>query len=216
MIGSLRGTLGECSIRSAGPMEVVVDVRGVGYRVLMGSSALAALGPEGSDVSIHVHTHLREDALVLYGFVSKAERDCFEALISVRTVGPGVALAMLSVHSPGSLRRIVSIKDVDALRLVPGIGAKTAARLVIELESKLDDFYEFGGSEESSGDQRVDGAASRRATAALPSVREDLRSALASLGYGPDEIRYAESVVSMDGPVGDVLKLALRELAARR
>ena len=216
MIGSLRGTLGEYSIRSAGPMDVVVDVHGVGYRVLMASSAVAGLGAEGSDVSIHVHTHVREDALVLYGFVSKAERDCFEALISVRTVGPGVALAMLSVHSPGALRRIVSIKDVDALRLVPGIGAKTAARLVIELESKLDDFYDVGGSDGRSDEQRVDGTAGRRPTLSLTSVREDVRSALASLGYGPDEIRYAESVVSMDGPVADVLKLALRELAARR
>ena len=85
-----------------------------------------------------VHTHVREDAIVLFGFASRDERDCFEALIATHGVGPAVALAILSVHSPSHLRRAIASDDVDALTLVPGIGKKTAARLLIELKARLD------------------------------------------------------------------------------
>lgn len=216
MIGSLRGILEGGWARPGGLVEVIVDVHGVGYRVLMAAAGAASLGPSGSEVLLHIHTHVREDALVLYGFSSRQERACFESLIAVRTVGPGVALAMLSVHSPGALRRAVARKDVDALKLVPGIGAKTAARLVVELESKLDDFDDFEGiGGVRDGSAYADGGR-EHGESSTSSVREDLRSALAALGYGSDEIRYAESVVSMDGSAGEVLKQALRELGARR
>ncbi len=216
MIGSLRGSLGDWWRRPGGLVEVLVDVSGVGYRVTMAEQALSSLGPLGSEVLLHVHTHVREDALILYGFVTKDQRACFEALISVRTVGPGVALAMLAVHTPDALRRAVGAKDIDALRLVPGIGAKTAARLVVELDAKLDDFVDnpVVGSREGapvSGGIGVVGA-----LGSPPSVREDVRGALDALGYGADEIRYAESVVNFEGPVQEVLRMALRELGARR
>lgn len=216
MIGSLRGTLGDWWRRPGGLVEVLVDVGGVGYRVTMVEQDVASMGQLGSEVSLQVHTHVREDALILYGFVTKEQRACFEALISVRTVGPGVALSMLAVHTPGALRRAVAARDVDALRLVPGIGAKTAARLVVELEAKLDDFDDTpagvsGGVAPSAG-----GVGGVGVLGAPASVREDLRAALAALGYGADEIRYAESTVSVDGPVQEVLRMALRELGARR
>lgn len=216
MIGSLRGTLSDWWRRAGGLVEVLVDVGGVGYRVTMAEQAAASLGPVGSEVSLHVHTHVREDALILYGFVTNEQRACFEALISVRTVGPGVALSMLAVHTPGALRRAVAARDVDALRLVPGIGAKTAARLVVELDAKLDDFDDTsaGGSRQGAPERGGLGVAGMAGAPA--SVREDLRGALSALGYGADEIRYAESVVSVEGPVQEVLKMALRELGARR
>jgi len=216
VIGSLRGTLSDWWRRAGGLVEVLVDVGGVGYRVTMAEQAAASLGPVGSEVSLHVHTHVREDALILYGFVTNEQRACFEALISVRTVGPGVALSMLAVHTPGALRRAVAARDVDALRLVPGIGAKTAARLVVELDAKLDDFDDTsaGGSRQGAPERGGLGVAGMAGAPA--SVREDLRGALSALGYGADEIRYAESVVSVEGPVQEVLKMALRELGARR
>jgi len=216
VIGSLRGTLSDWWRRAGGLVEVLVDVGGVGYRVTMAEQAAASLGPVGSEVSLHVHTHVREDALILYGFVTNEQRACFEALISVRTVGPGVALSMLAVHTPGALRRAVAARDVDALRLVPGIGAKTAARLVVELDAKLDDFDDTsaGGSRQGAPERGGLGVAGMAGAPA--SVREDLRGALSALGYGADEIRYAESVVRVEGPVQEVLKMALRELGARR
>jgi len=216
VIGSLRGTLSDWWRRAGGLVEVLVDVGGVGYRATMAEQAAASLGPIGSEVSLHVHTHVREDALILYGFVTNEQRACFEALISVRTVGPGVALSMLAVHTPGALRRAVAARDVDALRLVPGIGAKTAARLVVELDAKLDDFDDTsaGGSRQGAPERGGLGVAGMPGAPA--SVREDLRGALSALGYGADEIRYAESVVSVEGPVQEVLKMALRELGARR
>jgi Holliday junction DNA helicase RuvA len=216
VIGSLRGTLSDWWRRAGGLVEVLVDVGGVGYRVTMAEQAAASLGPVGSEVSLHVHTHVREDALILYGFVTNEQRACFEALISVRTVGPGVALSMLAVHTPGALRRAVAARDVDALRLVPGIGAKTAARLVVELDAKLDDFDDTSAGGSRQGAPERGGLGVPGMPGAPASVREDLRGALAALGYGADEIRYAESVVSVEGPVQEVLKMALRELGARR
>ncbi|HLH46447.1 MAG TPA: Holliday junction branch migration protein RuvA, partial [Acidimicrobiales bacterium] len=135
MIGSLRGTLADRRPRGDHALELLVEVHGVGYRVLA-SSRLA--GAElGAPLFLHVHTHVREDALVLYGFPSRDELDCFEALIAAHGVGPAVALSVLGVHTPGALRRAVATQDIDALTLVPGIGRKTAARLALDLASHL-------------------------------------------------------------------------------
>ena len=102
------------------------------------AGALGQIGAPGSPAFLHVHTHVREDAIVLYGFPSRDERACFEALIGAHGVGPAVALALLSVHSPAALQRAVLADDTDALMLVPGIGKKTATRLLIELKARLD------------------------------------------------------------------------------
>ena len=137
--------------------EVLVEVGGVGYRVLVPAGAIGQLGPPGSSTFLHVHTHVREDAIVLYGFPTREERGCFELLIGAHGVGPAVALALLSVHSPAALQRAVHSDDADALMLVPGIGRKTATRLLVELKSRLDvDFDEsdlrvVGGPANGSG-----------------------------------------------------------------
>jgi holliday junction DNA helicase RuvA len=205
MIGSLRGVLLDRSGRKDGSGEVLVEVSGVGYRIVVPGGALTQLGELGAGVFLHVHTHVREDALLLYGFPTKDERVCFEALIAAHGVGPAVALGLLSVHSPNALRRAVAGDDIDALTLVPGIGPKTAARLLVELKSHLD--LDPDGVELALIGVRPDGAGV---------VRGEVRAALAGLGYGPDEIRMALGRLPEAGAVEDLLRQALHELSAVR
>ena len=197
MIGSLRGVVLDRS-----PRDVLLEVGGVGYRLSVPISTLAVL-ELGSPAFLHVHTHVREDAIVLYGFASRDERDCFEALIGTHGVGPAVALAILSVHSPAHLRRAIASDDVDALTLVPGIGKKTAARLLIELKAKLD--LDLG-----------EPALAMVGSSSASSVRIEVRAALAGLGYGADEVREVLASVPDDGSVEDGLRVALKQLAGAR
>src|SRR5919204_490247 len=122
MIASLRGRLAGVL-----PDGAVIDVGGVGYRVFLTPKALASL-PRGGEVLVHTVTYVREDTLALYGFLSADERHAFELLLGASGVGPKLALALLSVHSPDALRRAITAGDADALTLVPGIGRKGATR----------------------------------------------------------------------------------------
>ena len=210
MIGSLRGTLLDRRPRPAGGLELTVEVGGVGYRVVAPATAAVTAGAAGTGVFLHVHTHVREDAIILYGFPTREERACFEALIGAHGVGPAVALALLSVHSPAALQRAVQTEDLDALMLVPGIGKKTAARLVVELKSRLE------ADLDDSGLDLVGTGGARGADEPAAAVRADVRTALAALGYGADEIRAAMAGLPADGTVEDLLRRALRELAAAR
>jgi Holliday junction DNA helicase RuvA len=205
MIGSLRGTLLDRTDRSVHAAELVVEVAGVGYRVVVPAGSAGRVGPVGSGVFLHVHTHVRDDAIVLYGFSERDERACFEALIGAHGVGPAVALALLSVHSPAALRRAVQSDDVDTLMLVPGIGRKTATRLLMELKSRLD-LDDGDLVVVATGGASVNGVTSR----------SDVRTALANLGYGVDEIREALAALPAEGTVEEHLRLALRQLAASR
>src|SRR5207249_8924949 len=118
--------------------EVLVDVGGVGYRAIVGPGTLADLGQLGDEVFLYTHLHVREDALTLYGFPTRDELLCFEGLLGAHGVGPALALAILSAHTPSALRRALLDDDVAALTMVPGVGKKTAARLVLELKAQLD------------------------------------------------------------------------------
>ena len=133
MIGSLRGVLVERALDG----EALVEVGGVGYRVTVAAGTCARLGGAGTPTFLWIHHHIREDQQVLYGFAGRVERDCFELLLAAHGVGPALALAILSVHAPGELARILADDDLAALCLVPGVGRKTAARLAIELKSRL-------------------------------------------------------------------------------
>jgi Holliday junction DNA helicase RuvA len=197
VIGSLRGRL----LERPGPGEVIVEVQGVGYRLSVPPSLVGNLGPLGTEVFLHVHTHVREDAIVLYGFAHADERRCFEALIGAHGVGPALALAILSSMSPAALSTAVLENDADRLCQVPGIGKKTAARLLLELKARLD--------LPSLGEDL-----STAATGASPRV--EVRAALAELGYGPDEIKGALESVEDDVPVEEMVRSALRELARAR
>jgi holliday junction DNA helicase RuvA len=195
MIGSLRGTFSS----RLSPNEVLVEVGGVGYRVMVATPTAARLGPLGSEVSFAVHTHVREDALVLYGFEHDDERRCFEALLGAHGVGPSLALTILSALSPAVLSVAVLEEDVGTLCTVPGIGRKTAARLVIDLKSRLELPDLVAPSAEGAGGN----------------ARAEVRAALSELGYGPDEIRQAVEGTETDAPVEEMLRQALRGLAAR-
>jgi Holliday junction DNA helicase RuvA len=197
MIGSLRGLL----LDRTASGDVLVEVGGVGYRVHVPTSALAVLGELGSSVFLHVHTHVREDAIVLYGFPTADERRCFEALLTTHGIGPAMAVTILSVHSPAALRRAVATEDADALTIVPGIGKKTAARLLLELTSKLD-----------APEFELDSIPS---SVAAGSARAEVKAALVQLGYGADEVREAMRDLTEDGEVEDMLRVALRSLVSR-
>ena len=194
MIGSLRGTVLERTATG----EVLLEVGGVGYRLLVPTGALSSFAPANS-AFVFTHLHVREDAMTLYAFPTRDERDTFEVLICTTGVGPKLALAMLSVHSPNALRRAVMEDDKAALSLVPGVGPRTAARLIVELKSRLD--------VPDLDLTVVDGA---------PSARAEVRTARAGLGYGPDEVRTALSGLDDDADVEEMLRGALKVLAVPR
>jgi holliday junction DNA helicase RuvA len=215
VIGLLRGS----TVLRTGESEVIVDVGGVGYRVTVTpATAVALCSPStgtnaGHEATLFVHTHVREDAIVLYGFVHDDERRCFEVLLGSHGVGPALALAIVAMLSPAALSTAVLEDDIETLCTVPGVGRKTAARLLIELKSRLDlpDLSgipvvgAIAGADSGLGD----------AVRAARSSRAEARAALSELGYGPDEIRGALDGLRDDVGVEEMLRLALRELASR-
>ncbi len=162
MIGHLRGQL----LRKQ-PQELLVDVGGVGYRVSIPLSTYYRLGEPGSAVALHVHTHVREDALALYGFLTPTEQTLFERLMAVSGVGPKLALAILSGIETDELVGALAASDLARLTRIPGVGKKTAERLVLELKDRVKDLA-------------VPVAPSAAPAGAL---RDDVASALANLGY---------------------------------
>lgn len=186
MIGYLRGNVVDRTLKG----ELTVDVGGVGYRVTVPTGQLARMlsaqtMSSNPEVTLFVHTSVREDAITLYGFATRDDRTCFELVLTAHGVGPSLALAILNMHSPDSLRTALATDDVDALTAVPGVGKKTAARLLVELKSKLADLNDYEGAIAAAGD------ASPLPADFVADARADVRAALAGLGYGTDEIRAA-------------------------
>jgi holliday junction DNA helicase RuvA len=172
-----------------------------------------ALGDVGDEVFVWVHHHVREDGQTLYGFGGRDERITFEALIGAHGVGPSLALAILSVHDPVALARILAEDDVGALCLVPGVGKKTAARLLVELKSRLHvPEIDPGGAVGLRRDPDGNGAGASQ----QPSVRSDVRAALAGLGYSADEIHGATAELPDDGDASELLRRALQRLVTAR
>ena len=204
IIGSLRGVLID---RFSGG-DALVEVAGVGYRVQVPGRVGSRLGSIGTEVFLHIHHLIRDDHQALYGFTSRDDRDCFEHLLGARGVGPSLALNLVSIHPPAELARILAEDDLDSLCLVPGVGKKTATRLIVELKARFD--VELWRTPVSAGNGHgpapegdVDGARIR------------VRQALAQLGYAPDEIRSA-----LDGQTAseeaELLRAALRRIAGER
>jgi len=152
--------------------SVVVDVHGVGYKVAVSKLTVDALPREGEAVSLRIHTHVREDAILLFGFLDNGEIEAFEALITMSGMGPKAAIGVLSGIDVHELARAVAREDLARLCLVPGIGKKKAERMVLELKERL--LHLARPDEESPADDL-----------------EDLRSALANLGFKPAEVEQA-------------------------
>ena len=198
MIASLRGALLDKDLTG----EIVIEVGGLGYRVSVNPATLSALPDTGDVAFVHVHHHIRDDHQQLYGFPTADERRCFETLISAHGVGPALALAILATHPPLSLRHAVAIDDVDALCLVPGVGKKTAQRLVLELKNKLD-VPDLGA-----------GRSLERDIEPLSNALADVREALAGMGFSAEEVSAAVRDLEGDD-TSALLRGALQRLASR-
>ena len=201
MIASLRG-----NILEKHPNRIVVDVNGVGYEVFVPLSTFYGLGDAGSAITVRIHTHVREDALLLYGFATLLEQELFERLIGVSGIGPKVALAVLSGIEPLDLIRAIERGDLARLTAIPGVGRKTAERIVLELKDRLPRPQAVAVA---AGDAPPD----------APMVRDDVVSALVNLGYHrPLAEKAADAAIKAVASASDrsfesTLKQALREVA---
>ena len=197
MIAFLRGR-----VLDKHPNRIILDVSGVGYELHVPLSTYYEIGEVGSDVSLHVHTHVREDALQLFGFLTPLEQLLFQRLIGISGIGPKLAVAVLS--GIGSRELITAVQHADIARLtrIPGVGKKTAERIVLELKDRLGDVpvrADTAGAPPSSGDR----------------LRNDLVSALENLGYHRPLAEKAVDATrksGVDATFEDALKSALREL----
>jgi holliday junction DNA helicase RuvA len=196
MIAALRG-----KVMLKGINNVILDVQGVGYDVAVSLSSLESI-PQAGEIFLHVHTSMRENALELYGFVTREEKSLFELLLRVAGIGPKTSLIVLSGISPDGFRRAVLENDLHKLTSIPGIGKKSAERIVLELKEKISKMSD--GGPDDSGKQTEE------------SLQRDIISSLLNLGY---KERVAETVarkVAKDAgpgaPLSDAIKSALKEL----
>jgi holliday junction DNA helicase RuvA len=197
MIGQLRGRLAEKR-----PNQVLVDVGGVGYLVQVPLSTYAALGELHTEVTLLIHTHVREDALALYGFVSAREKHFFELLLSASGVGPTLALKILSGMNVEELIPAIRGSDLARLTRIPGVGRKTAERIVVELKDKL---------------EAVAFEAGKPAPASLAGIEADVVSALVNLGYDGRAAETAVGEAKREAGAGNfekLLRAALQSLSA--
>ena len=193
MIARVKGTLVEKS-----PSRIIVDVGGVGYDLLVPLSTFYGLGDAGATVTLRVHTHVREDAIALFGFATALEQDLFERLIAISGIGPKLALAVLSGIDPSELVRAIRAQDVARLTRIPGVGKKTAERIGLELKDRLPHAAE-----------PVD------AVAGGDDLRADLLSALTNLGYKGAVAEKAVDAAVTKTPTGsfeDLLRQILRQM----
>ena len=190
MIGRVRGSL--VAVKESG---VVVDVAGIGYEIAMTPEAIGALPPVGEEIVVHTHLQVREDDLSLYGFAAVGDRDLFRVLISASGIGPRVGMALMATLRPDQLRRAIATEDVSALSAAPGIGKRSAQKLILELRPKLAD---------------------SEAELVVSTGPSQVRQALENLGYTPDEIGDVVADLDPESPVGDQLKAALRALGQAR
>ncbi|MGE5484874.1 MAG: Holliday junction branch migration protein RuvA [Ignavibacteriales bacterium] len=197
MIRFLRGVVAE-----KGQDRVIIDVGGVGYCCFVAPSALSALPPPGCEATVHTHLHVREDAMSLYGFVSPEELRLFELLLGVSGVGPKVGLNIISSISPSDFYKAVLFEDDEALTLVPGIGRKTAQRLILELRDRI-------------GVKKKEGP--RRRTGLDLDMVGQAEEALIALGYSRGEateaVRKAKENGNPEMSLEDLIHRGLRNLA---
>ncbi len=198
MIGQIRGTL----LEKQAP-ELLVDVAGVGYEIQAPMTTFYQLPAPGENVVLHTHLIVREDAHLLFGFASREERSLFRALIKVNGVGPKLALAILSGMDVDAFVRCVRDNDTNALVRLPGVGKKTAERLLVEMRDRLRDWH-------------VDGVIVAEGSAQLPHAKDNLleaESALIALGYKPQEAARMVAAVKIEGASSEeLIRAALKSM----
>jgi Holliday junction DNA helicase RuvA len=195
MIGGVRGTLRAVDPTGDAGAEILVDVAGVGYDVIVGARCAAGLPPIGEIVDLSIYTYVREGAITLFGFPDRDERRLFSLVITAHGVGPALGLAILGSMTPSALIRAVTSGDLDELTLVPGVGKKTAQRLVLDLAERFGTVDLLARPEPMVSEDR------------------DLREALTALGYGPEDLRSVLAVLPEAASLEERLRLALRALA---
>ncbi|CAB9493276.1 Holliday junction branch migration protein RuvA [Alteromonas macleodii] len=206
MIGRIRGTLAEKQ-----PPEILVDVAGVGYEIHMPMTSFYQLPAVGEEVVVYTHFVVREDAQLLFGFADKMERGLFRELIKANGVGPKLGLAILSGMSAGQFLASVQNEDVSALVSLPGIGKKTAERLVVELKDRL---AKFGKAQSIVMPPPSSDLLSNNTIVEVNDAREEAQSALIALGYKPAQAsKLVESVyiegMESEAVIRDALKAAI-------
>ncbi len=201
MIGRLRGTLAEKQ-----PPHLLLDVNGVGYELEVPMTTLYRLPAQGETVTLHTHLVVREDAHLLYGFYEKRDRELFRELIRLNGVGPKLALALMSGLEVDELVRCVQAQDTAALTKVPGVGKKTAERLLVELKDRFKAWESIPAIASLVVEPQL--------AQAVSSAENDAVSALISLGYKPQEASRAVAAVKEDGMSSeDLIRRALRGMA---
>ncbi len=197
MIAYVSGTLTEKR-----PTEAVIDVGGLGYRLLIPTSSFDKLPPKGETARLFTTLIVREDSQTLYGFATEAERTMFETMIGVSGVGPKLGLAALSGMSPSELRDVVLGEDAGMLTRIPGVGKKTAERLIVELRDKFSKLDRLGSNGSHEGDSET------------VQARSDARSGLEALGLSRAEAEKRIRMVLRDNPAvssaEDLIRMALR------
>jgi Holliday junction DNA helicase RuvA len=200
MIGQLKGQLLQKK-----PNIILIDVKGVGYEVFIPLTSFYDLPAEGSEITLKIHTHVREDALILFGFCSQREKDLFLKLISISGVGPKLAIAILSGAQVEELAQAIAEGNLARLTAIPGVGRKTAERLVLELKNQVTPFL------------LPEQMQPARDASKLTALEEDVLSALTNLGYSRTLAEKSLSMVlrSMEGERSfeEILRNTLRQLA---
>lgn len=191
---------GKIALKS--PDAVILDVNGVGYRVQIPFSTYFALPDEGASLSLHIHTNVKEDAIHLYGFLTQQEKQFFQLLLGVTGVGPKLARDILSNIQPDELASALARSDLARLSAIPGIGKKSAERLVLELKDKVVKLGLVSGQQSSPPERGSE------------SVRDDVTSALTNLGYKEAVVAKVLAEIDTDSgaPMETILKLALKRL----
>lgn len=201
MIGSIRGRL-----TAKHPPQLMVDVGGIGYEIEAPMSTFYGLPATGAEVSLFTHLVVREDAHILFGFGTDRERRLFRELLKVSNVGPKLALALLSGMSVDNFLMCIEAQDADTLVRIPGVGRKTAERLIVEMRDRAKGFGAFG----------VSIAASGGAVEATPGPQAEAFSALIALGYKPAEVtRLLKAVDASVQTTEEVIRKALQAAAAK-
>ncbi len=193
------------SLEEKNSQYVVIEVMGIGYKIFMGENAIHSLGEIGSTVKVYTHYHVREDEISLYGFKTNEELKMFELLISVSGVGAKSAIIMISNMEPSSFALAVITNDTSKLIKIPGIGAKTAARIILELKDKLKN-EQLLENESKENNQNI----------ANNEIVEEAISALQVLGYNKKEIEKVMQNLNLDNlTIEDIIKQGLKYLAKR-